>query len=831
VQDKITKCLGLVTQYNPLTVAPGALRKANDCMIRREHIIEDRRGYASYASFGSNVSQLLTYLNRVLVLRGTSFEYDNGTGTFAAYTGTYTAPAGAKMRGIEAFSNLYATTTEGIKVFSTLSSTAARRAGAPRALDPSYALSGTTGFLANNSQCAYRSVIRRTDTQSNVVTGYPSQRLWVVNSSGGGRNVTLTSYLPTECVVGDIVQFYRTSQFATGTGEDAAGDEMGLVYQYELTATEIAAGFIQFTDLVTDTLRGATLYTSPSQEGISQANERPPLCKDLTLYKSNFNFYANCSTKQRLTATLVGAGSLTGKTITLGGVTYNFGATEILSGAGSPQIKVSSTGVAAVDIDETARSLVRVVNRYSSNTAVYAYYLTGPGDLPGQILFEEKGIGAAAFTLQASDSVIGGMFFPAPPVSPSTNIRSTSTNQVQKNAVYFSKAQQPEHVPLLNYLLVGPSNKEILRIVNLRDSAIVIKEEGVYRISGETPQSFTVVPVDMTVFCKAANSVVVLANQVFMLSNQGIVSISESGVQVISREIEPNLTPLLTSASLADYTTGWAYESERSYFLSTITDSSDTAANQTFVYNIFTRTWVRHTYAAAAAIVEPGSDKMYFAKPSSSKLFVERKSFTDADYADPEIAIAITALGVKTMDFTISGTAPLEGWAVSQNGSDLLIESLGTIAGGYRATMTSEIPSSWTVGAAVIYPSVGMEIEWHEWTNQNPDVLKQASMVGILADDLGSNSVSSLAATFRTNFDNETEEVEIAQPRAGWGSSWGSTPWGGGGDSLGYPTYVPMNKQYCTRLNVGVRHKNAREKLSIAGVAFSFRAVSNRIGR
>ena len=831
-QDKITKCLGLVTQYNPLTVAPGALRLANNCMIRREHIIEDRRGHRVHGSLLSNVVQLFNYDGKVIAHRGTALAVDDGNGTFTDYAGSYDAPPGARMRGTEAFSNLYVTTSAGVKVFSNTTGTAGRLAGAPRALDPSYALSGAAGFLGMTKQCAYRALFVRNDASKNTVVGYPSQRLWVINTAGGDRNVDITSFLPTEALAGDVLQVYRTAQVA-GTSDDESGDEMGLVYQYELTAADILAGFVTFTDSVVDDLRGATIYTAPSQEGIVQANDRPPLCKDIALYKSNFMFYANCSTKQRLTVTLVGAGSLTGKTIKLAGVTLNFGASEIISGVGAPQVKVSSTGVAAKDIDETARSLVRVINRYVGNTQVYAYYLTGPADLPGQILLEEKGVGAAAFTLQASDLTISSMFYPAPPVAPQTSSKSTSSNSVQKNAVYFSKYQQGEASPPLNYLLIGPSNKEILRIVALRDSAIVVKEEGVYRITGETPQSFTVTLVDNTVYCKAADSVVVLANQVLMLSNQGIVSVSETGVQVISREIEPGLTPLLTNENLADYTTGMAYESERAYFISTITNVLDTVPNQTLVYNIFTRTWVKHTYAFAAAIVEPKSDKMFFAKPQVSDVFVERKSFMDDDYADPELQCTIVAVNGNSVDFEVTAGAPDVGYVIEQNGTALNIVSFQTLGTVYRAVMSGETPSAWAPGAAMLFPNVGMEIEYHGWTGQgNPDLMKQVSAVAVLTDDLlFTNSVSSLDASFRTNFDEETEYVTITQPRAGWGQAWGSSPWGGGGDSLGYPTWVPMNKHYCTRLNVGVRHRNAREKISIAGFAFSFSVAGERIGR
>jgi hypothetical protein len=899
MQDKITRCLGWATQFNPLTMVPGALRKAENSVHRRENITEPRRGYKQYANLANTPKKKLTYLNRVLSHNGTKLSYDNGSGTFADYSGSYTAPSGTRMRFVEAFSNLYTTTDAGVKVFSNVTGTAGRLAGAPRALDPSYTLTGSTGFLANNFQCAYRSLVRRTDSQNNIITSYPSQRLWVVNAAGGARNVIITQYLPSEAATGDVLQFYRTAQ-VSGTSSDTAADEMGLIYQYELVAADISAGFITFTDSVTDDLRGATLYTSPSQEGIGQANDRPPLAKDICLYKSIYMLYANFQTKHRLSVSLVGATALghtatgdthtnttldnvsdtsylaigwkvsgtgipagttianivgstitlsaaatataagvtitfyTDKTITLGGVTYSFGATEIVSGAGSPQVQVSVTNVAAVDIDLTARSLIRVVNRYASNTTVYAYYLSGPGDLPGQMMIEEKGIGASAFTLQSSNSNVSNMFFPAPPVSPSTNTKSTSSTDLKKNALAYAKSQQPEAVPILNYLLVGPGNKEILRVVNLRDSAIIIKEEGVYRLTGETPQSFSIVPIDLTVFCKAPESVCVLANQVFMLSNQGVVRITESGVEVVSHDIEPELTPLLSVSTIDDYTFGCSYESERMYLLSTLTETSDTVNNQTLVYNAVTKVWDKWTFAFESAIVEPGTDKLYFSKPSDTKVYIERKDFADTDYADPESSITITSISGTTVEFTISGATPALGWVIAQGTTEIAIETLTSISGGYRAVLKDDPPSSWATGAATIYPNVGFDVEWHGWAGpgQAADTLKQVYGVGFLTDDIaGNNSVSSFVAKFASNFDQEIEEVSMTQPAQGWGAAWGSSPWGGSGDPFGYPTWVPRNKQYCTRLYVGVRHSNAREKISIAGVCFAFNAVSERIGR
>lgn len=831
MQDNITKTLGLVSQFSPLSVQPGSFARANDCVNVRENVLEDRRGYKIDSTLSNNIKNVLSYSGKILAHNGTTISY--GIGTYSNYSGTYTEPTNSQIRAQEASGNLYFTTSSGVQVFTDTAGTIARKSGVPRALDPSYTLNASgTGFLATSFQCAYRLTIQRTDANKNVITGYPSQRLWVTNSAGTSKNIDLKAYLPSEVIEGDIIQFYRTTQ-QSGTSSDISGDEMGLVYQYSVTSTDVTNGYVTFTDSITDSLRGATLYTSPSQEGISQANERPPLCKDIALFRSSYMFFANTQTRQRLYVTLVGATSLTGKTITLGGVTYNFGATEIISGGGSPQVLVSSTGVAAFDIDATARSLVRVINRYAGNTSVYAYYQSGPSDLPGQIVIEEKGIGASAFTLQASDSAISGMFYPAPPVSPSTNAISTSSNSVQKNALYFSKYQQHEHVPLSNYILVGPSSKEILRIVPLRESLIIIKEEGVYRLTGENPQSFTITPLDLTAFCRAPNSVAVLANQAIMLSNQGVVSITETGISVISHEIEPKIKPLLTKSNLSDLTSAFGYESDRHYLLSTCSDASDSVANQTLVYNLATRTWVRWTFAIKSAVVDPLTDKLYFCKYSDPSVYVERKSFSNDDYADPEASISISAISGQKVTFTVSGVVPKVGWVITQGSTSLPISSVSYLTGAYQVTVLGQIPGTWTTGVATLFPSVGFDVEWNPWTANSPGTLKQVRAVKFLADStLGVNSVSQLTAVFASNFDEIEDEVTLTQETNSWGTGpWGSFAWGGGSDSYGYPTWVPKNKQYCTRLLFGIKHKKALEKISVCGVSIDFETVSDRIGR
>jgi hypothetical protein len=169
---------------------------------------------------------------------------------------------------------------------------------------------------------------------------------------------------------------------------------------------------------------------------------------------------------------------------------------------------------------------------------------------------------------------------------------------------------------------------------------------------------------------------------------------------------------------------------------------------------------------------------------------------------------------------------------IKQGTTGIAIDALVINASTYTATLDDTPPSDWVAGAATIYPSVNMALEWSGWHANQPSVMKQVRGAAILADDIGSyNTVSRMIATFRTNFDPEADEVPLTQPGEGWGGLWGTSPWGGAGDSYGYPTWVPRNKQYCVRMFMGVKHQNALERLSIAGISFEYDSVSEEIGR
>lgn len=371
------------------------------------------------------------------------------------------------------------------------------------------------------------------------------------------------------------------------------------------------------------------------------------------------------------------------------------------------EVLLSNSASAGTAIDETARSLVKIINKDTSSP-VYAFYISGPNDLPGNILLENRNLSDNPFYLSVNDAAIDDKFNPIMPlletittisVASSTQITSaghdlstgdnvyiyntdstpailgkysvtvvdmdnftipvtttgsgttgnwylttvTSDNEISPNRVYYSKNSQPEAVPSLNFLDIGPKDDPIRRIIALRDTLLVFKERGSYLITGTTAPNFEDQLLDLSIQIIAPDSARVLNNKVYMLSSQGVVEISEGGsTRLISRPIE-NLISSFANSRFPLYdqlTFGISYESDRAFFLWAPTKISDTVATQCFRYNTLTKTWTRWTKSSVCGAVNIEDDKLYLGSGDRNYSDIERKTETRADYADRDFTLS-----------------------------------------------------------------------------------------------------------------------------------------------------------------------------------------------
>ncbi len=295
----------------------------------------------------------------------------------------------------------------------------------------------------------------------------------------------------------------------------------------------------------------------------------------------------------------------------------------------------------SVALEQIAKSLVDVVN--GNSVIVNGYYSSDFDSIPGQMYFEQQSVTGVAFYLNSN---VGTVFNPTVPATGNTII---SSNEVRPNRLYFSKNQQPESVPLVNYVDIGPKDREIKRILGLQDSLFILKEDGIYRLSGDDASNFLVTPFDFSAQVLAPDTAVILNNQIYALSTQGVIVITDTGVSVISRPIENQILKIIREGS--NYKTasfGVSYESDRSYLLFTTTILTDTVATQVFRYNTFTNNWTKWDISKTCGLVNFRDDKLYLGASDINVIEQERKTLTRIDHADRDFEVQIQLNGVSS---------------------------------------------------------------------------------------------------------------------------------------------------------------------------------------
>ena len=798
---------GLYTNWNELNAPEGALSKARNINILANDLAEPRKGFDRLSSGYSNT---LHRTDTTFFYEGKQFAH-NGT-AYSASTlsyfnagtwnnlGTYLAPEDTKMKTLQSNGNLYFTTSTGIQKLDAYDASI-EKAGAVKGLDLTGALAGDgSGFLANNERVAYRLVWGIKDANNNLILGAPSARLDISNTSGGSDNVDITATIPEGVTISWFYQLYRTTNYASSVEPN---DELQLVYEDNPTAGEITAKSVTIADITSADLRGAALYTNASQEGLAFQNEQPPLAKDIAKF-DNCAFFADTISKHRYTLTILSASGLANDdTITVDSVVYTAKASETVA---SGYFKLFTSGSESQNIRDTALSFCKVVNQYSSST-VYAYYLSGPNDLPGKILLEERDIGGSAFPINASNNT------PLSPAGiPSSGSTVTSDNDTLPNGLAWSKPFQPESIPLVNRTQVGSRDSAILRIIPLEEALIIFKEEGIYRLTGSYP-NFSVELMDSSSQLIGKETPAILNNEVFCLTTQGVCIIN-SQVRIISVPIENDIIERFSThlQNMQDLAFGLGYETGRRYYLYLPTSASSTYPETAYVYNTFTKTWVIHEVPATCGVVKDTS--LYFADATSNFLLQERNSGSSRDYVDYGFATTISAISDKTITIT-SGFSGVEV-------GDILFETsskFAAITAVDADTNTFEVASNpgFTTTTVEIQKAIDTEIEWLPVTMGNPGVNKQIHTCTTLFKR-GFSGEATL--DFSTDISPSTSSVTLAGTNLlGWGlTGWGTTPWGDVPVKKPIRQLIPRLKQRCNWLTVGFRHSYGYSDWNLQGI-------------
>lgn len=864
-------CKGLYTMPNSLGSVPkGSLLQAQNVVVDYNGLLSVRRGIkqfgTSFSALTSNPStvqfQEFFYKESKLAWYGDPtasindptrayFAYDSdGLGTWAQTTHPFPAPAYAftdTYRTVQSNNNFYLTSNKGL-LKTDAPANALYAAGGLPGLDGSAALVDVAGFMDTNAEVAYRMTWILTDANHNAVEGTPSTRVVIANNSGGTRNVQLTFTIPHTATTASQWVIYRSLESASGTTEPA--DDLQQVAQGFPSGADITNGFFTVKDTLPQSQLGTDLYTNPGQQGITQANNIPPLANDVCFF-FGYTIYGAATTQQKFLLSLLSAeptsGIQVGDTFTITNGASNF----ILTGAVSENIslghfKIFTGGDPASDILQTKQSLIHVLNRYAQ-TLVYAYDVTNDGtsttSLPGDFYIQEQGIGGGVFGVSSSRSTC---WTPALTTSPTANVSLAGGSLGQG---YCSKFQQPEAVPIANTINVGNPNFEWLRCLPLRNSVIILKQDGLFQLTGTT-FPFSVTILDTGTILTAPESCAVMNNQVFAYTNQGVVAIAETGPGIISRPIENILQPIssYTFPTFPQLTFGTAYQTDRKYLMSTISAIGDTtSATIQYVYDTITESWTTYEYPVAVNDIQesPDDHRLYVASDDTAYpfMFQERKSFTRTDFADIELPMVITAVSGTNITVSSSANATV-GWSLVQfsAGSSTSIKNISVITAipdGTHLTVADVL--SWnTTGAltTAVEQPIPVAVRYCPITGTgqstgapgNPGNIKMFKEVQFFFQNINFSSVN---VSFASDFTGTTTRIPLIPVSAG--SAWGQFAWGqgfwGGIDPFAVSsvrTYIPLAARRAHWLNLSLSLSQAMVGFTYGGCVVVYTDVTTR---
>lgn len=741
--DLTLRAAGLYTDPNPHSDAPvGALRVADNVVIRRAGVIEPRPGFRALGLGGgaryvgihpAPTGDTSEFYSQTIA----SLEDDSGTNvpepawTWASRTATQAITQTGEYAGAHAAvarDALYVPTSSGV---ARVEDSVAVRTGYPRpgqtissvALDVS--ATATENWLPTNSVVRYRICIVRESDAGLIVRSAPSSDITITNSSGGDRRTQLSLRLPPEILENDVVEVYRS--LAVTPASVVPSDELYLAMTYPLTAANVTAGTALFFDITEETDLGASLYTNATQQGILQANERPPQAETIAWFNQML-FFGRVQQPRQLVVRMVARPSA-GQTLTINGLTYTFTASTYNPATGDIPLNGP--------VPDIARLLCTSINTRSPS-AGDQFIAAHAGD--GTIVLYEPYLGAnGTFDFVGSASAMVNLF--DPPLETRVGPTYALSGSVEANAhrVMYSKLQEPEHVPTLNFVDIGSRSEPIMAMRATRRALFVFKIDGIWTIQGDTPETLRVQQIDSTARLLHPKAVAVGGDRVFAWTDAGVVMLGEGGVEanLSAPAIEPDLRDIqvalqATSDPAAGSTLGCflAYQDgEERLLLGVPAAVGDDEAGSVYVYDMRTQAWTRWTWETyeISAATSIGGRVLFVGLDGNGDGEAWRETLASDEAPHSDVTYAVSFGGISTQNpvtvrvTSASPVPPVGSWIYQ-----IATATRGVVTGVNGTTVTiNKLSGTLSANSGfTAYDPVQQCVEWVAKTAQAPTVTK-----------------------------------------------------------------------------------------------------------
>lgn len=312
----------LLAAHNVVYTKTGGVRPrgafVTDSSTQLENDISDLDGNDGYSSNTGLVLPVPGDTSYTLLGSGGYSNIDSSTDTDRTLTTEQSTGvhnfATTEQRYISLSNYTYFLSDKGIQETDNVN--AFRKAGVPWAYgdtdsgtgDSNWTLTASTelAWLATGNSVAYKFVYGRSDNQGRPLLGAPSWRMVVSNTAGADRYVAGQVPLHKELEANvHYVQVYRTA--ATSSTPD---EEYRLVFEKTITSTDVSNKYVSFEDITPDAVRGAFLYTNPSQGGALLANYQPPVADDILQYNTRV-FYSKAQDHRTIITNVPAASYIT----------------------------------------------------------------------------------------------------------------------------------------------------------------------------------------------------------------------------------------------------------------------------------------------------------------------------------------------------------------------------------------------------------------------------------------------------------------------------------------------------------------------------------------
>lgn len=589
-------------------------------------------------------------------------------------------PAAANTRFATQRGNLYATRSGGIAKLTAATDANQRQAGISA---PPLARISPQAGTRDTGRVAYRAVFRREDANNYILRSAPSPRQ-IYNPSTATDNAEFTWYLPDDIEAGDVLELYRSAQnvldeelqLAVEYTIDSADVAQGsIVFRDRTPAGELGAliytapsqqSIAQRNDRP-PCARDIAEYQShmfyagtesPAQCIVEFRGEvtTPTRPSVQTYTAGNFTWttgsasvgYSNqvgIEVGMKLKSPSIEGGSAIVVGITTGaGIVASFSISEVATSVAAAAatafdgIRIGSSGFYLNDTtgftttgwgDSTYQAaymagMAQSINRSSDNYQAEVLYTVG------QATAGNTAVTVAAIRVFAKNCDVAETSVRATPntgpIQTGFPLPFTEGLMLEKDSrasrLHWSKLDEPEAVPFgANSTPVG-NEGAILAILPTRDALYILKEDGIFVLTGQTAPNWRIDPLDRKLSLLATEAAVVYGDHVYGWFNEGVHMLSRAGTVDISYgRVDDELEALQRILEAGDRSSKGglqmaANEQEHEVYLMIPTSADSGVSTEVLVWNDRASAWTDW--------VMPVSMQDMFYAPGFSRLcFVE----------------------------------------------------------------------------------------------------------------------------------------------------------------------------------------------------------------